>query len=61
MTETEHYREVLELIARDTAMMGEMKFSTPELEQRFMQAHNLKMHLYATNVLRLCAPLVEED
>lgn len=55
-SELESYKLVLEQIRSETEAMGKMQFDTVDLERDLMAAHNLKMSLYARNVLSRYEP-----
>lgn len=57
-TETDAYKVTLEQIRSETESMGKMHFDTADLERDMMAAHNLKMNLYAQNVLSRFEPKV---
>ena len=56
ISEAEDYKAVLERIVDETTMMEQMSFGSAELESKLMSAHNLKMYLYAANVLERYKP-----
>ena len=55
-SEASAYKLVLEQIRSETEAMGRMQFESTELERDLMSAHNLKMSLYAQNVLSRFEP-----
>lgn len=55
-SEAAAYKLVLKQIRSETEAMGQMHFESTELERDLMSAHNLKMSLYAQNVLSRFEP-----